>query len=539
MQGDRILFIIPPYLPFEEYHPQKAGQKLPTLTPPYGVLSIIAYINTPAKYEIEILDINDMLVNLPDVYQDQIVSEIKLKLKTFNPKYICISALFNTCFPHLKYIAAACKENNPDCVLLVGGGLATNLYKDVFNEVSEIDALCFGEGEIPFKSLLESQISVECAHKISHAWITKRSIETDIYPQYDFVQDLDEIPIVDFSYINLRKYNGRSYIDKDNKDKIEVSIHTSRGCPFNCCYCANGTVHGKKIRRMSTGMVLQTIRNYIDNYKMDILLIEDDHFLADKPRALYILSVIKELHVNVEFPNGVAVFQIDDDIARAFGDCGVKVLPLAIESGSDNVLKNIIHKPLRKEQVFNAVRALKKYDIRLHAFIIIGFPNEYDNDRKESLDILLDTEIDWAHVFIVVPIAGSRLYKQCKESDYLLTNDYNQYTVSKCNIKAPGVDPQQIESYAYYMNVVVNYVRNSNFKNGRYEICKSYFQNVVNHYPNQAIAHYMLYKTCGNLNECEKAEQHYDIFRTIIKDNEFYRELVNTLREDGYKFDGI
>jgi radical SAM superfamily enzyme YgiQ (UPF0313 family) len=531
MQDNKIIFIIPPYLPFDEYHPQKAGQKLPTLTPPYGVLSIISYINQNNKYDIEILDINYILINGKNIFQEQIINEIKEKLTTFKPKYICISALFNTCFPHLKYIANTCKETIPNCTLLVGGGLATNLYDDIFAEIMEVDAICYGEGELPFKKLLELQESC--------AWVTRDTLNKGIIPQYDFIEDLDEIPIIDFSYIDLKKYNGRSYIDKDNKNKIEVSIHTSRGCPFNCCYCANGTVHGKKIRRMSEKMVLDTIRHYVDEYHVDILMIEDDHFLADKSRAIHLLSAIKDFRINVEFPNGIAVFQIDEDIARALGACKVRVLPLAIESGSNHVLKDIINKPLRKEQVFKAVAELKKYDIRLHAFVIIGFPFETDEDRTESLNILLDTQIDWAHIFIVVPIAGSRLYKQCSESGYLLTNDYNQYTVSKCNIKAPGVDPANIETYAYYMNVVVNYMQNSNFRNGKYNICKSYFENVVKHYPNQAIAHYMLYKTYDKLNIGTAAQQHYNEFHKIIKENDYYRNIINQLMGEGYTFNGI
>jgi radical SAM superfamily enzyme YgiQ (UPF0313 family) len=529
MPRNKILFIIPPYLPFDEYNPKMAGLKLPTLTPPYGVLSIISYINQNKEHDIRIFDINDLLINSKIIDpQIDIIDALKNLLNDFQPNCICISALFNTCFPHLKYIAATCREIIPKCLLIVGGGLATNLYQDLFNEIPEINLACYGEGEIPFKKLLETN-SIN-----SPAWITRETIKTGILPQYDFIENLDEIPLIDFSYIDLKKYNGRSYIDKDIKDKIEVSIHTSRGCPFSCVYCSNGTVHGKRIRKMSARRVLETVKHYIDEYKLDILLIEDDHFLANKDRALYLLSEFKNLNINIEFPNGVAVFQIDEEIAKAFSECKIKVLPLAIESGSDHILKDIINKPLRREQIFKAVKILKQYDIRLHAFIIIGFPFETDEDRAESLQILLDTEIDWAHIFIVVPIAGSRLYQQCQDAGYLLSKDYNDYTVGKCNIKAPGVDPKAIEEYAYYMNIVVNYLQNSNFKNKRYDICLKYFQNVVNHYPNQAIAHYMLYRIYQNMGDDDKMNMHYNHF---INKNSFYDNIIEKFKEEGYSFE--
>jgi anaerobic magnesium-protoporphyrin IX monomethyl ester cyclase len=540
MRRNKILFIIPPYLPFDEYRPKRAGLKLPTLTPPYGVLSIISYINVKKKYDIKIFDANDSIINSnANNMQYHIVMELQSLLNDFNPDLICVSALFNTCFPHLKYLASFCKAVKPYTILLVGGGLATNLYQDLFHDVSKIDAVCFGEGEIPFKKLLKSKIHIEDSYRISPAWITQKSLQLNIQPEFDFVENLDDIPIIDFSYIDLKRYNGRSYIDKDLSSKIEVSIHTSRGCPFSCVYCSNGTVHGKKIRKMSEKRVLETIRYYINKYNLDILLIEDDHFLADKQRALHLLSEFKKFNIDLEFPNGVAVFQIDDEIAYAFNECRIKVLPLAIESGSDRVLKEIINKPLRREQIFKAVTALKKYDIRLHAFIIIGFPTETDEDRLESLNILLDTEIDWAHIFIVVPIAGSRLYMQCDDAGYLLSRNYNDYTTSKCNIKAPGVDPKEIEKYAYYMNIIVNFVCNSNFKNGRYDICEMYFKNVINHYPEQAIAHYMLYQIYIKTNRTESARHHYDLFQKIISENKFYNNIIKKLKREGFDFKKI
>jgi hypothetical protein len=150
--------------------------------------------------------------------------------------------------------------------------------------------------------------------------------------------------------------------------------------------------------------------------------------------------------------------------------------------------------------------------------------------------MLIESEIDWAHIFIVVPIAGSRLYKQCEDKGYLLTKDYNQYTISKCNIKAPGVDPVAIEEYSQYMNLKVNFLENSNYKNNRFDKCLFYFKNVVNHYPTQAIAHYMLY-------QIYKQEKNYSLsnieFNLFIEHKEipFYKKMINKFEEEGYIFD--
>ena len=234
----KLLFIIPPYLPFSEYIPNNIGDKLPLLTAPYGVLSMVAYIKKFNDCECEILDLNKEILNV--IHIDHSVCQIDIniilssKIKKFNPDYVCISALFNTSFPHIKNICETIRKNS-SCTILAGGGLPTNLYTDVFKEAPEIDALCFGEGELPLNKLLldNGQMPLEDIFYLSPAWVTKKSLEKGIEPEFDFIDDLDEIPVIDFSYIPLEKYNGRSYIEKDSNN-IEMSIHTTRGCNFKC-----------------------------------------------------------------------------------------------------------------------------------------------------------------------------------------------------------------------------------------------------------------------------------------------------------------
>jgi radical SAM superfamily enzyme YgiQ (UPF0313 family) len=534
MPPSKLLFIIPPCLPLSEYNPKGIGQKIPVLTPPYGVLSMISYINKDNKHDINVFDINEYIIHNQDVDDWDIIDELHARIDCHD--IICISALFNTCQPHLKYIVSSAKRFSPKSLILVGGGLATNSYVDLFHEIPGIDACCYGEGELPLLKLLTAPIYPENMEKLSRAWITPRTLQKGIQPEFDFIENLDEIPVVDFGCIDIKKYNGRSYINKDNPDKVEISIHTSRGCPYNCIYCANGAVHGKKIRRMSESFVLRTIEEYIIRYEIDILMIEDDHFLANKARAIRILDKIREFNIDVEFPNGIAVYQVNDDVAEAFSRCNVKVVPLAIESGSDYVLREIIDKPLHTEQIYSAVAALRRYDIRIHAFVIIGFPGEFDHHRQQTIDLLLDLEIDWVHVFIATPISGSRLHRECVEKGWLTSTDYNNYIVSKCNIRAPGVDPVKIEQFAYYINVVVNLIRNSNYHNKRYGIFEKYLKNIINNYPEEAFAYYMLCLVYQSQVQGYSAiaANYFTTFQNLIAKDDYRKAIIEKLKEDHY-----
>jgi len=498
----KILFIIPPYSSFEKYDIKKLGFKMPNFTAPYGILSLISYINKDKKHDVRIIDLGKIIIDiqkdLDDCnFKEVVIENIKSNITKFNPDYIGISVLFDSNFSHLKYMAPLIKEFYPEGTLLVGGGLATAMYNMLLNEIPSIDAICYGEGEIPLKKLLETGDFTS-----SFSWITKESIKNNLIPRHEFIEDLDEIPIIDFRYVNVKDYDNRSPLLVNSfskeKEKIEMNIHTSRGCPFNCIFCASSKTHGKRIRYMSLNKVKETIKNYIDKYNMNVLLIEDDNFFFKKERVLKILKIIKDFNVRVEIPIGAAVSKIDDDVAQALYEAGVRRVSLAVESGSDYVLQKLMHKPLKKAQIPKAVNSLKKFNIGVHAFIVIGLPNELDEHRKETYDMLLDLEIDWVHIFIAIPLTGSKLYEVCEEKGYLSSKNYDNYDISNCNIKAPGVDPEKIKEEAFYMNMVINYILNSNYKNGNYDVCLPYFLNVSKMYPNNAVVHYMLYKTIVN-----------------------------------------
>ncbi len=203
-----------------------------------------------------------------------------------------ISAIFNNSYEYLSELVSTIKKapNPPLCV--VGGGLASNLFKILFNDLPFIDGVCYAEGEIPLLDLIDSEDFYQLLNEDPLSWITKKTLSEGKVPAASYVSNLDEIPMFDYHLIDLNNYNGRS-LDKrfcNQKNKRELSIHTSRGCPFNCVFCANSSVHGKKIRYMSERRVVSEVDHMIDVFGMNVLLIEDDHFLSNKNRALRILA---------------------------------------------------------------------------------------------------------------------------------------------------------------------------------------------------------------------------------------------------------
>lgn len=526
------MFIIPPYFNIKSYIFRDIKESTPILELPYGVLSIAAYVNKYSNCHVEfnIVDLNTHIYINATKESDieELISLIlEEKINRFNPDYVGISALFNSCYSYLDLIASAVKNSRKESILFCGGGLATNHYEDILNNFISIDAVCYGEGEIPVLNLINSSKIDECLDN-DPSWITLKGLRENKIPINTFVENLDDIPYFDYSLVNYDDYTGRTLVKLGVEDRSnQMNIHTSRGCPYNCCFCASSSVHGKKVRYMSSDKVKRDIKRMINEFNINKLSIEDDHFFGDKDRAKEILKCLSDLDLRVEFPNAVAVASIDDEIAYLLKNAGVSTMVIAVESGSDYVLKEIINKPLRVNMIKGAVDSLKKYDICVHSNFIIGFPGELEEHRLETMKLIYEVGFDWCYIFIVMPVLGSRLFDLCKENNYLVDDDFTKFNTQKCNIRTDDIIPEEIEKKAYLMNLEANFINNYNMRTGNYDKAALYFENIVNKYPDHAFGHYALAQAYKKkLEDKELINYHIIQFEALINKNEEWLEYA-------------
>ena len=518
-----VLFIIPPYFNAEDYLNNDRKAVLPAFTIPYGILCLDAYLKKHCEknINIEILDLNILLHELVECqfkgeYTVKFEESILNMLKTCSPKFVCFSALFNSSAQYLAALCKITKEFNSEIITLTGGGLPSADYDKVLNTCPGLDAVCKGEGELPLKELLDAE-DPWIIFDENKSWITAQGVKSGKIPEHTFLWDLDEIPFLDYSKIDLSFYNNRSLGKKDKgKDKREMSIHTSRGCPFKCVFCSNPSLHGYDVRFMSVARFISDIKRMKNDFGMTDLMLEDDHFFHDIKRAKLILKELAKIDIRVEFPNGLAVYAIDDEGSELISKAGVSAVALAVESGSDYVLNKIIKKPLRKKRIQPAIESLRKFNVRTHVFIVIGLPGETDEHRRETLNTLLVNEFDWVHVNVALPIAGSRLYDICIENGYIEDQTAENYIATKSLIRAPGIDPEKIEHFAYETQLLVNFVYNSNIKNKHYQIAIDYMKNVCEKYPQHALGHLYLSKCYKEIGESKLFQKH-----KILSDNLF------------------
>lgn len=217
----------------------------------------------------------------------------------------------------------------------------------------------------------------------------------------------------------------------------------------------------------------------------------DENFLFDKSRALSILSELCQIgdDLQLSFPSGVMVSRIDDEICALLQKLHVKEISLALESGSEHVLHDIIQKPVDKKDFLRAVDSLKKYNIDQRVFIVSGFPGETDLDRAITVNYLKNIGITWAAINIAMPLIGSRLYDWCLEKGYIV--NHNDEMVAKWGtacIQTNEYSAEYLKEAIYCMNLDVNFLNNHEMLSGEIDKVIPRFEYIVNAYEKHAFA---------------------------------------------------
>lgn len=500
----KILFIVPPNIGHQDFisppanvkvqqhHGHSFGSVITDM--PLGIISLAAYLKQHIQIETRAIDFNVSLNKLEHFdwpsfrayFRDALAEEITRS----HPDVIGISALFSTAFHSLIDLGEVARELLPEVFLIAGGNVPTVSYRDIFQRTGVFDAVCHGEGELPLLELLSSDDMA--AHAAgSDAWITHKKAFGQGEFAHRLLEDLDEVPF-DYSLIELDDYELnptiRAYSSVKSKGR-SFNIMTSRGCPFKCIFCASHRTHGRNMRYHSLERVKADILQMKEAYGVKVVTFEDDHFMGDKKRAFEIVKYVGELGLTAFFPNSLALYALSREMLEALKDAGVEQLILAVESGSDYVLKHVMKKPLKLDIVQRVAQDCREIGIYTDCNILLGLPGERKQDIEDTRNFLRTVHANWFRINVATPLQGSEMHDICEEKNYfkgvVIDSNYK-----KAIVGTEEFDPQYIQEATYDLNIELNFVHNADMRLGQYETALRGFENALTAKPDHALALY-------------------------------------------------
>jgi len=408
---------------------------------PLGLAYVAASLEKN-KYPVEILDALALGFDQEKIIGSKKViglsyQAIKNKIIDYRPDLVGITTPFSFQSSEAHQVAKIVKSINPNIITLAGGTHATIQPEEILND-KNFDYLIRGEGEyaiIELLKALEKKLPFKKIDSLSYRNNRGEIINNLRAPP---IQNLDQLPFPARHLLPMDRYfqaakKGRVIESMLAFGSKRTSLFTSRGCPFNCTFCSVHLTMTKIWRGRSPENVIAEIKECIDKYAIKYFDILDDNFTLDPDRAKKICRLIIRAKLNIQWstPNGIRADKVDEELIVLMKQAGCIQIKVAPESGSPQVLENIIKKHLDLDMVKKTVVLCKKHHLSVEAFFVVGFPQETVTDIYKTINFAKELRklgCDYCYFFIATPYYGTEMYTNAINQGYL---DESKYHLNK------------------------------------------------------------------------------------------------------------
>lgn len=339
------------------------------------------------------------------------------ELKAINPDFICFSA-HTAEHRWLRETISEIRKRMPGVPIIVGGVHATLYPEEILN--LDVDYICRGEGEIAFISLVErlskGSRSAQGIQGIGYLEAGRPVLQGAAV----LIQDLDQFPE------DRAVYYDRYHELRDLDFKLFMC---GRGCPFNCSYCGNALLKAaysssgqyKYIRKKSPRFFVDEIKSVVKNYGAKSFYFMDDIFILSY-EWLEEFAGIYKAEVGLPYFCLSQAGVMKEKHAKLLSESGCRTISVGLETGNENIRKNVLNKTVSDDDFINCSNILKKYGIKLSTSNMFCLPDETVEDAISTINLNIKIGTSYMATSIFLPYPRTKLADYCIEKGLLDKN---------------------------------------------------------------------------------------------------------------------
>ncbi|WP_416865116.1 MAG: B12-binding domain-containing radical SAM protein [Imperialibacter sp.] len=334
--------------------------------PPIGLGYIATHLHNNG-IDVEIIDA---------VAENITLQELIDRLSSARPQFIA-SNIFTTNYRLVQELV----ESIEFATHFIIGGLSTkDLYKEIINwkTDSQIDIVT-GDGE-----LITLDIVKNCVREIPFLELQKRRVFNVFSNSAYYVDNIDDVAL------NRTFFKNEPVIHPFGFN--EANIIASRGCIFNCTFCAAARSLNSEygIRERSAESLICELASIKELFpSVTSIRVLDDLFLKNGRHVEFATRVFSNFQFKWRSMAHVTTFnKVDNAKLVAMKDSGCDELFIGIESGSPKILR-AINKTHQVNTIVRNLTGVMRAGINIKGYFIYGFPDESKEDMELTYELAL------------------------------------------------------------------------------------------------------------------------------------------------------
>ncbi len=327
----------------------------------------------------------------------------------FHPDLVCISSITSTA-PRAYELGDYYRVQG--IPVAMGGAHPSFVVRETLDHA---DYVICGEGDEALPELVATlNAGGDLAQVKNLAYLEGEAMRQN--PWRPLVAILDDLPIPDYNVVHgWASRRGRRW----------MSIATSRGCPFNCRFCAVIKLFGRQYRYNSVDRVLAEIRQ--NGVKAHHVFFCDDNFTANRERIKELCQRMLQEDLKIEWSAQVRVDAAkDEELMDLMARTGCYCVFVGLESINPATLK-LYNKSQTVENIKECVVNFHRHNIRVHGMFVFGSEEDHYQVIRDTVRFSRDLDLDSLQYLILTPIPGTPVYDELEDQERIFCHDWSHY----------------------------------------------------------------------------------------------------------------
>lgn len=285
-------------------------------------------------------------------------------------------------------------------VVILGGAHASYTYNICLQNES-IDIVSKGEGDLIIPQIVKAvKEGKDLYHIPSISWKKDGKIIHN-ESNKDYIS-ADELPLPAYHLIP-QTFRGTIPYGR---------IYTSRGCAYNCAYCADTLYKRRKPIYQTIERTVKQAELMREYFGVNLIYVGDESFTYDEGYVREFASAMKER--NFKWVSQTRADLVDEKILGIMKDGNCKLIKYGAETANQHLL-DLIRKGIKVEQVTKSCEMAKDAGLGVLLYYMVGLPDESAETAEKTVafaeDLFRRKLIDLVEYYITTPYPGTDLYQ--------------------------------------------------------------------------------------------------------------------------------
>lgn len=340
--------------------------------PSLGLLTLAGM--TPQEIEVEYVEVEDIKAQkgVPGEYDAVAISSFTAQIKE-------------------AYILADWYRNAGTRVIL--GGLHVTACPD--EALAHADSVVVGEGEPVWPQVMRD-LQQGCLQQV--------------YDARNQIFDLAQAPMPRFELLDPERYN-------------RITVQTTRGCPFDCEFCAASIRLAPKYRIKPVAKVIDEIRQIKSLWAKPFIEFADDNSFVNKQHSKELLRALAKEDIRWFTECDLSIAR-DDELLVLMRDSGCAQVLIGFESPSRTGLQGIESKRNWKAEQYDryldAIESIQSHGISVNGCFVMGLDGTGVESFEQVRDFVHRSGLHEVQVTVQTAFPNTPLYRRLKNTGRII-----------------------------------------------------------------------------------------------------------------------